>query len=63
MPMFFFLLSVVRENKVPQVGLLSVWKGERELPTLRGVVGRPAGREGGRGAMGKGWGLREGVVC
>ena len=50
-PMFFFLLSVVRENRVPQVGLLSVWKGEIVLPALRGVGGGPGGR-GGRGARG-----------
>ena len=57
MPMFFFLLSVVRENRVPQVGLLSVWKGEMVLPALRGVG--PGGR-GGRGARGeRGGALRE----
>ena len=50
-PMFFFLLSVVRENRVPQVGLLSVWKGEMELPALRGVGGGP----GGRGGEGRAW--------
>ena len=48
MPKFFFRLSVIRENKNPQVGLLSVWKGERELLILRGVGGRP-GREVGEG--------------
>ena len=50
--MFFFLLSVVRENSVPQVGLLSVWKGERELPTLRDEGGRPGG-----GERREGWGI------
>ena len=57
MPMFFFLLSVVREKKLPQVGLLSVWKGERELLTLRGVEGSP-GRRGGRGGRVYGRGRR-----
>lgn len=47
MPKLFFWLSVTREKKYPQVGFLSVWKGERELLILRGVGRRPGRTRGG----------------
>lgn len=31
-PILLLRLSVSRENKYPQVGFMSVWKGERVLP-------------------------------